>query len=246
MPHTLIVGGTRGLGREVVRILASRGSYVSVIGRREPPERDRHIPNVRHWIADLLDGDAALRAAESAVVKNGPLNYLIFCQRYRGKDDDWAGEIQVSLTATKQLIEALAPKFAPEGDRGIVLVSSVFGDRVGEGQPLSYHLGKAGMNHMARFFAVSLGRKGIRVNAVTPFTFLKEESKDFYLNNKELYALYQEMVPLGRMGTAEDSANAVAFLCSPAASFINGQNLYVDGGLSVVWPETLARKLKSI
>jgi NAD(P)-dependent dehydrogenase (short-subunit alcohol dehydrogenase family) len=246
MSHALIVGGTRGLGREVVRILASRGSQVSVIGRRDPPEGDRQIPNVRHWIADLLDGEAALRAAESAVGRIGPLNYLIFCQRYRGKDNDWAGEIQVSLTATKQLIEALAPKFAPEGDRGIVLVSSVFGDRVGEGQPLSYHLGKAGINHMARFYAVSLGRKGIRVNVVTPFTFLKEESKDFYLNNKELYALYQEMIPLGRMGTAEDSANAVVFLCSPAASFINGQNLYVDGGLSAVWPETLARKLKSI
>ena len=54
------------------------------------------------------------------------------------------------------------------------------------------------------------------------------------------------MIPLGRMGTAEDSANVVAFLCSTAASFINGQNLYVDGGLSLVWPETLARKLKSI
>jgi NAD(P)-dependent dehydrogenase (short-subunit alcohol dehydrogenase family) len=246
MSHALVVGGTRGLGREVVRILSSRGSQVSVIGRRDPPEGDRQIPNVQHWIADLLDGDAALRAAESAVGSNGLLNYLIFCQRYRGKDNDWAGEIQVSLTATKQLIEALAPRFAPEGDRGIVLVSSVFGDRVGEGQPLSYHLGKAGINHMARFYAVSLGRKGIRVNVVTPFTFLKEESKDFYLNNRELQALYQEMIPLGRMGTAEDSANAVAFLCSPAASFINGQNLYVDGGLSVVWPETLARKLKSI
>jgi NAD(P)-dependent dehydrogenase (short-subunit alcohol dehydrogenase family) len=246
MSHALIVGGTRGLGREVVRILASRGSQVSVIGRRDPPEGDRQIPNVRHWIADLLDGEAALRAAESAVGRIGPLNYLIFCQRYRGKDNDWAGEIQVSLTATKELIEALVPRFAPEGDRGIVLVSSVFGERVGEGQPLSYHLGKAGINHMGKFYAVSLGRKGIRVNVVTPFTFLKEESKDFYLNNKELYALYREMVPLGRMGTAEDSANAVAFLCSPAASFINGQNLYVDGGLSVVWPETLARKLKSI
>ncbi len=246
MSHALIVGGTRGLGREVVRILASRGSQVSVIGRRDPPEGDRQIPNVRHWIADLLDGDAALRAAESAVGRIGPLDYLIFCQRYRGKDNDWTGEIQVSLTATKQLIEALAPRFSAEGDRGIVLVSSVFGDRVGEGQPLSYHLGKAGINHMARFYAVSLGRKGIRVNVVTPFTFLKEESKDFYLNNKELQALYREMIPLGRMGTAEDSANAVAFLCSPAASFINGQNLYVDGGLSVIWPETLARKLKSI
>jgi NAD(P)-dependent dehydrogenase (short-subunit alcohol dehydrogenase family) len=246
MPHALIVGGTRGLGREVMRLLAARESCVSVIGRHEPPETDKQVPNVRHWIADLLDGDAALRAAESAVGRSGPLNYLIFCQRYRGKDDDWAGEIQVSLTATKQLIEALAPKFATEGDRGIVLVSSVFGDRVGEGQPLSYHLGKAGMNQMARFYAVSLGRKGIRVNTVTPFTFLKEESRDFYVNNEQLHALYREIIPLGRMGRAEDSANAIAFLCSPAASFINGQNLYVDGGLSLVWPETLARKLKSL
>jgi NAD(P)-dependent dehydrogenase (short-subunit alcohol dehydrogenase family) len=61
-----------------------------------------------------------------------------------------------------------------------------------------------------------------------------------------LQQLYREIIPLGRMGTTQDVANAIAFLCSPAASFINGHNLYVDGGLSVVWPETLARKLKSI
>jgi len=156
------------------------------------------------------------------------------------------GEIQVSMTATKSLIDGLTSKFVPEGDKGIVVVSSVFGDYIGEGQPLSYHVGKAGLNHIARFYAVNLGQRKIRVNAVTPFTFLKEESKDFYLNNKELLDLYEEIIPLGRMGSAVDSANAVAFLCSPAASFISGQNLYVDGGLSQVWPETLARKLKSI
>ncbi len=167
-------------------------------------------------------------------------------QRYRGQDDDWTGEIQVSLTATRQLIELLVPKFETRGDRGIVLVSSVFGDRVGDGQPLSYHLCKAGMNQMTRFYAANLGQKGIRVNAITPFTFLKEESKDFYLNNKELSDLYQEIIPLGRMGTTEDSANAIAFLCSPAAGFITGQNLYIDGGMSLVWPETIARRLRSI
>jgi NAD(P)-dependent dehydrogenase (short-subunit alcohol dehydrogenase family) len=246
MPHSLVVGGTRGLGREVARTLAGQGHQVSVIGRREPAEADRTVSGVKHWIADLLDGDATFHTVQSAIEERGPLNYLVFCQRYRGKDDDWAGEIQVTLTATRRLVEGLVPSFVAEGDKGIVMVSSVFGEWVGEGQPLSYHLGKAGMNHMARFYAVNLGRKGIRVNAVTPFTFLKEESKDFYLENKELHGLYQEITPLGRMGTARDSASAIAFLCSPAASFITGQNLYVDGGLSLVWPETLARKLKSI
>jgi NAD(P)-dependent dehydrogenase (short-subunit alcohol dehydrogenase family) len=128
----------------------------------------------------------------------------------------------------------------------VVFVSSVFGERVGEGQPLSYHIAKASLNQMARFYAVNLGRKGIRANAVTPFTFLKEESRNFYLNNRELMDLYKDIIPLGRMGTTEDSGNLIAFLCSPQASFINGQNIYVDGGLSLVWPETLARRLKSL
>lgn len=246
MTHTLIVGGTRGLGRALMRALAARGDRVSVIGRREPPDSDKAVPNVKHWKADLQAGDSALRAAGSAIAERGQLSYLIFAQRYRGEGDIWSGEIQVSLTATKQLIEALAPQFNPQGDRGIVLVSSVFGVQVGEGQPLGYHVGKAGMNQMARFYAVVLGQKGIRVNTVTPFTFLKEESRDFYVKNEALQALYQDIVPLGRMGTTEDIANAVAFLCSPAAGYINGQDIRVDGGLSLVWPETLARRLKSI
>jgi NAD(P)-dependent dehydrogenase (short-subunit alcohol dehydrogenase family) len=99
---------------------------------------------------------------------------------------------------------------------------------------------------MMRFYAVNLGRKGIRVNAITPFTFLKEESRDFYLNNKPVMELYEKITPLGRMGTTEDSARAIAFLCSSQSGFINGQNIFVDGGLSLVWPETLARNLVGI
>jgi NAD(P)-dependent dehydrogenase (short-subunit alcohol dehydrogenase family) len=171
---------------------------------------------------------------------------MIFCQRYRGNSDSWAGELEVSLSASKRIIEAMQDNFTVSGDRGIVFVSSVLGDKIGEGQDLSYHIGKAGINHMSRYYAVILGRKGVRVNSVTPNTFLKEESKDFYLNNKDLMDLYENIVPLGRMGTAEDSANLIQFLCSPAAQFINGQNIYVDGGLSLIWPETMARQLKSV
>ena len=117
---------------------------------------------------------------------------------------------------------------------------------VGEGQPASYHVGKAAANHLMRHAAVNLGRNGIRSNTVTPFTFLKEESCEFYLANDKLMKLYEGIVPLGRMGSAADSANVIAFLCSPEAAYVTGQNIYVDGGLSLVWPETLARKLQSL
>lgn len=246
MAHALVLGGTRGLGREAVKLFSAAGYKVSVIGRREPPAEDRTISGVKHWIADL-GPDANIGETLDAIVKeHGSLNYLVFCQRYRGSEDSWKGEIDVSLTLTKMVMEAAQEHFDPKGDKSVVMVSSVFGDFVGEGQALSYHVGKAGMNHMMRYYAVNLGRKGIRVNAVTSFTFLKDESKEFYLKNEPLHELYRRIIPLGRMAASVDSAQAVAFLCSPQSSFINGQNIYVDGGLSLVWPETLARNLCSL
>jgi NAD(P)-dependent dehydrogenase (short-subunit alcohol dehydrogenase family) len=246
MPHTLIVGGTRGLGRVVARLLSESGHSISAIGRREPQPGDSGMPGVRHWVTDIQDVEARARVLQDALAHGGRLSYVVFCQRYRGKENDWAGELEVSLTATKQMIEFLTDHFAVDGDRAIVMVSSVFGSFVGEGQPLSYHVGKAALEHMSRYYAVNLARRGIRVNSITPFTFLKDESKEFYLNNKPLHDLYCRMVPLGRMGTAEDSAKVVAFLCSPAAGFVTGQNIFVDGGLSAVWPETLLRRVVGI
>jgi len=246
MPHMLIIGGTRGLGRVVARLAAEAGQQVSVIGRREPAEVDRKLSGVRHWVTDIQDRSALATALGSVLAERGRLSYLVFCQRYRGSGDSWTGEIDITLDLTKSVIEGVEDQFATDGDKAIVVVSSVFGDFVGEGQALSYHVAKAGLNQMMRYYAVNLGRKGVRVNGVTPFTFLKEESRDFYLKNQALHDLYRRITPLGRMATAEDSARVIAFLCSPAAGFVNGQNIYVDGGLSLVWPETLARNLQAL
>src|SRR5207302_6598845 len=124
-------------------------------------------------------------------------------------------EMAVALTATKTLIEGLAAEFADEGDRSMVMVASVATDLVARNQTLGYHTSKAALRQMARFYAVKLGPKGIRVNTVSPCTFVKAESAAYYAGQAAVQEVYAKITPLGRMGTAREVAEAVAFLCGP-------------------------------
>ena len=246
MTHSLLIGGTKGLGRVVARQLAQRGDSVSVFGRSEIPFDDRSAGIIDSYKLDINDSRAVAEGLKEIIGKRGSLNYCVFLQRYRGKGDDWAGEIQTTMTATKSIVEIIVPYMATEGDNALVMVSSVFSKYVGEGQAASYHVAKAGLDQLMRFYALNLGPKGIRCNGITPFTFLKEESKSFYLENKKITDVYESIIPLRRMATTEDNANTIGYLCSSQASFLTGQNIVVDGGLSLVWPETLARKMSGI
>lgn len=248
MKHSVIIGGTKGLGRVVAQLMAKRGDAVSVIGRGDMPSEDRAAGLIECYKADITDQTGIAETIQKIATHRGTINYLVFLQRYRGQGNDWSGELQTTLTATKYVVEAIAPymDMEPMADKAIVMVSSVFARYVGDGQAASYHVAKAGLDHLMRFYAFSLGEKGIRCNGVTPSTFLKEESQQFYFQNTKLMKLFMDIIPLRRMGTAEDSANAVLYLCSEQASFITGQNLIIDGGLSLIWQETLARRLMNI
>ena len=246
MTHSIIIGGTRGLGRVVTRQFAARGDVVSVVGRTELPAEDMGAGKIKCYKADIDDKESICSTLDELVMENGEVNYCVFLQRYRGKDDDWEGEFQTTLTATKNIVEHLSPHFSESGDNGLVMVSSVFSQYVGEGQAISYHVAKAGLDQMMRYYALNLGSRNIRVNGISTFTFLKEESREFYLKNKPLIELYESIVPLKRMGTTEDSANVISFLSSGQASFVTGQSILIDGGLSLHWPESLSRRLKEI
>ena len=246
MTQSLLIGGTKGLGRVVARQFAQRGDSVSVFGRSEIPINDQSASIVDSYSLDINDPLAVSKGVEKIIAKRGHLNYCVFLQRFRGKGDDWAGEIQTTMTATKSIVEIILPHMASEGDNAFVMVSSAFAKHIAEGQAASYHVAKAGLDQLMRFYALHLGPKGIRCNGVTPMTFLKEESKNFYLENKKITDVYESIIPLRRMATTEDNANAIEYLCSSKTSFLTGQNIVVDGGLSLVWPETLARKMSGI
>jgi len=245
VPHAVVVGGTRGLGRVVVERFLARGYAVSVVSRRAPALSDLG-PGLRHAVADLETLDSAQDLVRRVVELAGPVRYIVFCQRYRGEGDPWRGELQVGLTATKLLIEGFVDHFEDVPDRAIGVVSSVYADFVGSSQPVGYHVVKAGLNQMVRYYAWEMGRRGVRVNAIMPLSYIKPESRDFYLSKPDLLQLYDRFVPLRRMGNAEDSANLLDFLCSDKAAFINGQCIFVDGGVSVVWQEELAKKMGAV
>jgi len=241
--HSLVIGGTKGTGRAVVRALVNDGHTVSVIGRSAPSPSEASLPNVKFWSLDLLQQDKIPGVLDDIIRKNGKLNHLVFLQRYRGEGDAWKGEIDVSLTATKMIIDHLASQFSKGENNSIVIISSIASRFIVEEQPLSYHVGKAALNQIINYYAVRLGPLGIRVNGISPSIILKEESKDFYLQNKKLYNLFTEILPLGRMITSEDVANVVSFLCSPKASAVTGQNITLDGGVSLRGQESLCRRI---
>lgn len=244
--HTLVIGGTRGIGRAAVRAFINEGHILSVIGRHEVAEKDKELQNASYWIVDLSNSNSLSQSLTEILDKNGKLTNLIFCQRYKGNQDPWSGEIEISLTASKNIIENLRDKFDGTHQNSIVIITSAASRYISQEQPIGYHVAKAGIKQLVRYYAVALGPNGIHVNSVSPITILKEESKHFYVQNEQMMDLYKTIVPLGRMGTAEEIAQVIVFLCSPKASYITGQDIIVDGGISLHNHESLARKLTSL
>jgi len=231
--HYIVVGGSRGLGRDFSASLVSEGLSVSVIARSAGD-----LAGVRYHECDLQRVDAA--TILSAIRREaGEFDAIAFFQRYRDGDDAWDGEIRTSLTATKLLIEASVPHFAAHSLRSMVLVSSVNSAFISPALSPAYHVAKAGLCQLVRYYACALGPQGIRVNAVCPSSFVKRENESYYAAQPDLTARLAGMSPLNRMGTAREVNAAVRFLLSENASFITGQSLFVDGGISLRWHEHL-------
>lgn len=240
--HIVIVGGSKGLGRVMAGRYLKAGHSVSILSRGID-ECYKTNANVNHVSVDLefpIDKKTTL----NKIVKfAGNISHLVFCQRFRGDGDNWDREIQVGLTATRDIIDLLSYNFANNRDSSIVVVSSVYAQFVGSSQPLAYHVVKGGLNQLIKYYAWKLGKLGVRVNGIMPLTYIKPETQTYYSQQLEKTKLYQQFVPLGRMGDANDSANAIEFLCSRKSSFITGQCIFIDGGLSVIWQEELGLAL---
>ena len=242
--HMLVIGGSKGTGRAIVQTMAEKGYTLSVISRTKPQEE---CENAAYWAVDITKGEALAEALEQIVTQKGRINHLVFCQQFRGTEDDWQGQIDTSLTATKSIIESAGSLFdEAKGNASITMIGSSASHFIAKEKSVGYHVVKAGLEQMIRYYALVLAPRGIRVNGLSPNTILKEENRDFYRRTKELHDLNTRVSPLGRMVTSEDVAHGVAFLCSPHAGAVTGQSLVMDGGASLQEHAGLARALKSL
>ena len=113
--------------------------------------------------------------------RRGPLSSLVFLQRYRGHGDSWSGELAVCDDRDQDVARGARSRISTrDGDRSICIVTSNASSFVARNQTLAYHTSKAALRQMARFYAVKLGPHGIRVNVVSPCTFVKPESAAYY------------------------------------------------------------------
>ena len=221
------------MGLACAHAFASSGKFVSIVCSPANSALDLQTDQIQVYKYDLNKLDALPDFFSKLRTERGEVSNLVFFQRYRGSGDLWGGEYAVSLRATQILIDEYSAQSFQGNDRSIVIITSPAASKVALEQPLSYHVAKGGLSQIVRYYAVVLGPLGVRVNGVQPAIVLKPRAATFYAQHPELVQLYERITPLGRMGTPEDIASVIMFLCSHSATFITGQILAVDGGLSL-------------
>ena len=242
MKHFVVVGGSKGIGREFVKKLINENNRVTILSRNPI---DINSENINHIPLDLND----ISSFQKRLEKIKDIDSISFFQKYRPKKEDCFNlndEMNISVNATKKIIDLLEDKFYKTGLKSIVIIGSIASSFVALEQPANYHISKSALLGLLNFYAVHCGNLGIRVNMVSPSTVIKDENREFYKNNKELYTLYTTLSPLKSIVKSKDVANLVYYLSGENSQFITGQNITIDGGISLQWQESMARNISNM
>jgi len=243
MPVALVTGASRGIGAACARALAAGGYDVAIGYAADADGAAATAPAVEALgrrasthaadVADEAQAGAMIEAGEEAL---GPLDALVLNAgitrdglAVRMSADDWTAVIDTNLSGAFYTARPALRGMLRRRSGSIVAVSSIVG-LIGNPGQANYAAAKAGMIGMVRALARESGGRGVRVNAVAPGYIATDMTES--LTDEQRAGLLAQ-TPLGRLGDPEDVAGAVAFLCSPAAAFITGAVLSVDGGLAM-------------
>ncbi|MDB6454114.1 SDR family NAD(P)-dependent oxidoreductase [Falsirhodobacter sp. 20TX0035] len=240
--YCLLTGASRGIGHATVKVLQREGWRVLTVSR-QPFSDECRWPGAResHIQADLADLSAipALAADVRSRLQDGELAALVNNagispkvrdgERMGVADTDpatWMQVLNVNLVSTALLVRELLPELT-KAKASIVNVTSIAGSRVHPFAGVAYAASKAGLAALTRELAHEFGPLGIRSNAISPgeiATSILSPGTD---------GLVQREVPLQRLGTTDEVAKTIHFLCTDASSYINGAEIHINGGQHV-------------
>jgi 3-oxoacyl-[acyl-carrier protein] reductase len=235
----LVTGASRGIGATIAAELAARG--LKVIGTATTDDGAQRIsqalaafPGCRGARLDVNDAAAGEALVEAIVTEHGALHVLVNnagitrdTLAMRMKDADWDAVLDTNLKAVFRMSRAVMRTMMKQRYGRIISITSVVGASGNPGQA-NYAAAKAGVAGMTRALARELGSRGITVNCVAP-GFIATDMTAVLPEEQQKALLAQ--IPLGALGKPEDIAHAVAYLASPQAGYVTGQELHVNGGM---------------
>ena len=239
----VVTGGGRGIGKAVVSAFLEAGARVSIIELDEASARDAEAAflgeghSVKAYVADVTEPDS-IEAIASAMEESGGADILVNnagialsdIPAENMEDARWRKVIDVNLNGTFWWSRAFGKRMIARGAGASVNVGSMSGFIVNRPQPQAhYNASKAAVHHLTRSLAVEWAPHGVRVNAVAP-TYIDTPLNDLVKTNKPMYDRWLDSTPMARMGTADEIANVVLFLASPASSLMTGSIVLADGG----------------
>lgn len=234
----LVTGASRGIGRAIALALAEQG--VAVVGTATSAAGAAAIGAAlaghggQGIVLDVNDGAALEAAVQEILTQRGALHILVNnagitrdTLALRMKDGDWDAVLDTNLKAVFRASRAVMRTMMKQRYGRIVNITSVVGASGNAGQA-NYAAAKAGVAGMTRALARELGGRGVTVNCVAPGFIATDMTES--LPEAQRAALLQQ-IPLGRLGTPQEIADAVVFLASPKAAYVTGTELHVNGGM---------------